>query len=143
MKNIIISQSQTGGVDVTYLVDDLSEEQVIDHADKILPLGTLFAIGNSSSLPKNRTFRDAWEIDFSEIDTMIAGKVSAQRKLKLIKSQIKKQVEKIQDLYSKGKSEFDEQIKLETAHLNELEKQKINIEYDCNLIFQIERAKRD
>lgn len=143
MKNIIISQSQTGGVDVTYLVNDMSEEQIIDHADKILPVGTLFAIGNSSNLPKNKIFRDAWEIDFSEIDTMIAGKASSQKQLKIIKSKIKKQVQEIQDLYSKGKSEFDEQIKLGTAHLNELEKQKINIEYDCNLVFQIERTKRD
>jgi len=67
MNERIIFQKPEGGVGIIIPAPnaDIPIEQI---ALKDVPAGCAFKIVDSLSIPTNRTFRDAWEADFSAPD---------------------------------------------------------------------------
>ena len=61
----IIYQNQKGGVNVIHPTGELSIEEV---AAKDVPAGTPYLIVEDDVIPSDRTFRNAWEADFSNPD---------------------------------------------------------------------------
>ena len=61
----IIYQNETGGISVIIPADALPIEQL---AQKDVPAGTPYFIVEESDVPSDRTFRDAWEADFTAPD---------------------------------------------------------------------------
>lgn len=60
--NRIIYPTESGGISVIIPTGELSIESV---AQKDVPSGTPYVIVSSDDIPSDRTFRDAWEADFS------------------------------------------------------------------------------
>jgi hypothetical protein len=61
----IIYQNESGGVSVIIPTGELSIEEV---AAKDVPAGTPYLIVEDDVIPSDRTFRNAWEADFSNPD---------------------------------------------------------------------------
>ena len=61
----IIYQNESGGVAVIIPTGELSIEEV---AAKDVPAGTPYLIVEDDVIPSDRTFRGAWEADFSNPD---------------------------------------------------------------------------
>ena len=61
----IIYQNETGGIAVIIPTGELSIEEV---AKKDVPVGVSYKIVDSLAIPSDRTFRGAWEADFSNPD---------------------------------------------------------------------------
>ena len=64
MKRIIF-QNESGGVSVIIPTGELSIEDI---AAKDVPAGTAYKIVTTDDIPSDRTFRGAWEADFSNPD---------------------------------------------------------------------------
>lgn len=64
MKRILFPNDD-GGVSIIIPSGELPVEEV---AKKDVPAGKPFYIVNTSTIPTDRTFRNAWEADFSEPD---------------------------------------------------------------------------
>ena len=60
MQKRIIYSNENGGVSVVIPIQDctLSIEEI---ASKVVPIGAKYKIVDSSDIPADRTFRDAWE----------------------------------------------------------------------------------
>lgn len=67
MKDIIIHKQQDF-LNVTYIVQDMTPEQIKSHADKIVPAGVKYVISTVDQLPTQGVFRDAWDIDDADLD---------------------------------------------------------------------------
>lgn len=66
MDRVIIYPNSDGGISIIIPIDcGLSVEEI---ALKDTPQGLPYKIINRSDIPEDRTFRDAWETDFSEPD---------------------------------------------------------------------------
>lgn len=66
MEKIIIYENENGGITIIAPLDcGLTIEEI---ALKDVPSGTPYKIINRSDLPEDRTFRNAWEADFSSPD---------------------------------------------------------------------------
>ena len=65
MQNVILYETLGGGVAVVYPTGELP---VADVAKKDVPLGAPYVIADISLVPTDRTFRAAWEFDFSNPD---------------------------------------------------------------------------
>ena len=61
----IIYQNAEGGVSVIIPTGELSIEEI---AKKDVPVGVPYEIVDSLAIPSDRTFRGAWEADFSNPD---------------------------------------------------------------------------
>ena len=61
----IIYQNESGGVSVIILTGELPIEEV---AQKDVPAGVPYLIVSEDDIPSDRTFRGAWEADFSNPD---------------------------------------------------------------------------
>jgi hypothetical protein len=61
----IIYQNESGGVSVIIPTGELSIEEV---AAKDVPAGTPYLVVEDDAIPSDRTFRNAWEADFSNPD---------------------------------------------------------------------------
>lgn len=64
MKRILFPNDD-GGVSVIVPTGELPLEDV---AQKDVPIGVPYVIVNASEIPSDRTFRNAWEADFSNPD---------------------------------------------------------------------------
>lgn len=64
MKRIIF-QNETGGISVIIPTGELSIEEV---AQKDVPAGAPYLLADVADVPSDRTFREAWEADFSNPD---------------------------------------------------------------------------
>ena len=78
----IIYQNESGGVSVIIPTGELSIEEV---AAKDVPAGTPYLVVEDDAIPSDRTFRNAWEADFSNpdgygigADAYFAAKAAAQ-----------------------------------------------------------------
>lgn len=87
MKNILIYK-QEGNLCVTHFVDSLTIEAVHEQAQKILPFGVLYRIGTTEEIPQDRTFRDAWDIEDSDLNDGIGGETSAGNSLSTSKENL-------------------------------------------------------
>lgn len=65
MDKRIVFKTDNGGVAIVIPTGDLPIEQV---ALKDVPAGAPFKIVSVEDIPQDRTFRGAWEMDFSEPD---------------------------------------------------------------------------
>ena len=65
MNQRIIYQNEEGGVSILIPTGELSIEEV---ARKDVPANTPYLIVNTEDIPSDRTFRNAWEADFSNPD---------------------------------------------------------------------------
>jgi len=63
--NRIIFQNEKGGISVIIPTGELPIEDV---AQKDVPAGAPYLLADMSDIPSDRTFRDAWEADFSDPD---------------------------------------------------------------------------
>ena len=63
--NRIIFQNEFGGIAVIIPTGELPIEDV---AQKDVPAGIPYLIVSEDDIPSDRTFRDAWEADFSNPD---------------------------------------------------------------------------
>ena len=61
----ILFPSESGGVAVIIPTGEMPVEEV---AQKDVPAGTPYLIVSENDIPSDRTFRDAWEADFSNPD---------------------------------------------------------------------------
>ena len=61
----IIYQNESGGVSVIVPTGELSIEDV---CQKDVPAGTPYLVVEDDVIPSDRTFRNAWEADFSNPD---------------------------------------------------------------------------
>ena len=61
----IIYQNESGGVAVIIPTGELSIEDV---CQKDVPAGTPYLVVEDDAIPSDRTFRGAWEADFSNPD---------------------------------------------------------------------------
>jgi len=64
MKRIIF-QNETGGVSIIIPTGELPIEDV---AQKDVPAGVPYLFSDLTDIPSDRTFREAWEADFSNPD---------------------------------------------------------------------------
>lgn len=58
-KRIIYIEPEDGGVSVVYPIEDCNKS-LEEVAKKAVPDGTAYTIVDASTVPKDRTFRDAW-----------------------------------------------------------------------------------
>lgn len=65
MNTRILFPNESGGVSVIHPTGELPVEEV---AQKDVPAGIPYLIISSDDVPTDRTFRDAWEADFSNPD---------------------------------------------------------------------------
>ena len=63
--NRIVYQNETGGISVIIPTGELPIEDV---AQKDVPTGTPYLLTDVADIPDDRTFRGAWEADFSNPD---------------------------------------------------------------------------
>lgn len=63
--NRIIYQNESGNIFVIIPTGELSIEDV---AQKDVPAGAPYLLADVADIPSDRTFRDAWEADFSNPD---------------------------------------------------------------------------
>lgn len=72
--NRIIYSNENGGVSILTPTDSaLATMTIQDIALKIVPAGLPFKIIKASSIPSDRTFRNAWEADMSSPDGVGIG----------------------------------------------------------------------
>jgi len=62
---VIIYQNKSGGVSIIIPTGELFIEEV---ANKDVPAGTPYKFVTTDDIPSDRTFREAWEADFSNPD---------------------------------------------------------------------------
>lgn len=82
MNKILIHKSNDN-TSVTHFANDASDSAIRQEADKILEFGQCFRIADASELPEDRVFRDAWEIDDSDLNDGIAGEFTARSNLSI------------------------------------------------------------
>jgi hypothetical protein len=82
MNKILIHKSNNN-TSVTHFMMDVSDSAIRQEADKILEFGQCFRIADASELPEDRVFRDAWEIDDSDLNDGIAGEFTARSNLSM------------------------------------------------------------
>jgi len=57
----ILYETPNNGVAIVVPASNINQEEAI----KTVPSGTKYLIVNVSEIPEDRTFRDAWEVDFT------------------------------------------------------------------------------
>jgi hypothetical protein len=57
----ILYETPNNGVAIVVPASNINQEEAI----KAVPSGTKYLIVNVSEIPEDRTFRDAWEVDFT------------------------------------------------------------------------------
>jgi hypothetical protein len=65
MNQRIIYQNNEGGVSILIPTGELAIEEI---AAKDVPAGVAYKIVDAADIPEDRTFRNAWEADFSNPD---------------------------------------------------------------------------
>ena len=70
MNQRIIYQNNEGGVSILIPTGEIAIEEV---ARKDVPAGVAYKIVDVSDIPTDRTFRDAWEADFTNPDGVGIG----------------------------------------------------------------------
>ena len=64
----IIYKNQDGGVAVFTTTQEALAQLTIDEiAQRVVPISVPYWIVDPSAIPSNRTFRDAWELDESQL----------------------------------------------------------------------------
>ena len=121
MNKILIHKSNNN-TSVTHFTNDASDSAIRQEADKILEFGQCFRIADASELPEDRVFRDAWEIDDSDLNDGIAGELTARSNLSIFtkskslqEEDLNKNKQRLSDLpeiISKKETQFklDEQV---------------------------------
>jgi len=66
-EKVVVFQNEAGGISVVFPVENsvLAIEQI---ALKDVPYNIPYKIINATDIPTDRTYRDAWEMDFTEHD---------------------------------------------------------------------------
>ena len=68
MSKVIVFSPPEGGVAIVSPTEECLMTHTIEEiAEKDVPAGLAYKIIDSSELPSNRDFRDAWEIDIAEL----------------------------------------------------------------------------
>lgn len=80
MKNILIYKAEDN-LCITHFVKNLDAQAVHKQAQKMLPFGVLYRIGTTEEIPQDRTFRDAWDINDSDLNDGIGGEEEAKNLL--------------------------------------------------------------
>ena len=124
---------------------DASDSAIRQEADKILEFGQCFRIADASELPEDRVFRDAWEIDDSDLNDGIAGEFTARSNLSIFtkskslqEEDLNKNKQRLSDLpeiIKQKEEEFktqDESIKADWVEISALEEEltKLNAQLE-------------
>lgn len=107
MKNILISKINNQ-LQITHFVENLETQQIIEYAEKMLPYGTPYRVGTTQELPKDRTFRDAWDIDVADY-TEVSGRSSVKNLLDKVIEQLKY----LQSIQSESSEDKNDPFKLD------------------------------
>ena len=83
MNKILIYKSNENTC-ITHFTMNASDSAIRQEADKILEFGQCFRIADISELPGDRVFRNAWEIDDSDLNDGIAGEFTAESNLSIL-----------------------------------------------------------
>lgn len=74
----IIYKVESGGVAILIPSPECLEQYTIQQiAEKDVPEGLPYKIVDISDIPADRTFRDAWEIDESELTDGVGGSITS------------------------------------------------------------------
>ena len=92
MKNIIIYNDEN--LRVVHCHSAIKED-VVQEADKVVPHAVPYKIIDSSEIPADRTFRNAWEVDDSEITYGVGGELKAKLDLIDAESTLTQQNERL------------------------------------------------
>ena len=78
MNQRIIYKTEDGGVAILVPTSDALENYTIQQiAEKDVPEGLPYKIVDISEIPSDRTFRNAWEIDESELTDGVGGSITS------------------------------------------------------------------
>ena len=67
--NVLIYPTESGGIAVVHPTPEfLAEHTLAEVAEKSVPAGVPYRVVPASSIPADRTFRAAWEADFTNPD---------------------------------------------------------------------------
>lgn len=140
MNKILIHKSNENTC-ITHFTMNASDSAIRQEADKILEFGQCFRIADISELPEDRVFRDAWEIDDSDLNDGIAGEFTAESNLSILTKSKSLQEEELQRLsglpekIKQKEEEFktkDESIKADWVEISALEEElsKLNAQLE-------------
>lgn len=78
MSKVILYKSAKGGVSIVVPTPDcLKSHSIEEIAEKDVPEGLPYKIVDASEIPTDRTFRNAWEIDESELTDGVGGSITS------------------------------------------------------------------
>jgi hypothetical protein len=78
MNQRVIYKTEDGGVAIIIPTPECLQYHTIEEiAEKDVPEGFPYKIVNVSEIPSDRTFRDAWEIDESELTDGFGGSITS------------------------------------------------------------------
>jgi hypothetical protein len=78
MSKVIIFKNESGGVSIAVPTLECLQHYTIEQiAEKDVPEGVPYKIIDRSELPTDRTFRDAWDIDESELTDGVGGSITS------------------------------------------------------------------
>lgn len=67
---------------VTHFVRELTPDEIMSHADRIVPSGHKYTITTMDQLPGNEAFRAAWDIDDGDLDHVSGQQNEAKKHYK-------------------------------------------------------------
>jgi hypothetical protein len=78
MDKVILFKNTEGGVTIIVPSPEALRKYAIEQiAEKDVPEGSPYKIINRSELPSDRAFRDAWDIDDSELTDGVGGSITS------------------------------------------------------------------
>lgn len=78
MNQRVIYKTEDGGVAVIVPAQECLEKYTIQQiAEKDVPEGLPYKIVDVSEIPSDRTFRNAWEVDESELTDGVGGSITS------------------------------------------------------------------
>lgn len=78
MDKRIIYKNVDGGISIVVPAPEALQTYTIEQiAEKDVPEGLSYKIVDASEIPSDRTFRDAWDIDESELTDGVGGSITS------------------------------------------------------------------
>ena len=78
MSKVIIYKNESGGVSILFPTEVCLQQYTINQiAEKDVPEGLPYNIIDVSELPEDRTFRNAWDIDESELTDGVGSSITS------------------------------------------------------------------
>jgi hypothetical protein len=81
--NKVLIYKVNDNTSVTHFNEGATEDSIRREADKIIKFGTCFRIADVAEIPKDRIFRDAWEIEDADLNDGVSGEFEAKENILL------------------------------------------------------------